>query len=110
LHIVDTLEMGSAFGISVQPRVTRDETLATEIDLDPYQTNDMQVIINSWLPFTLAMNSINRAMGNSDLYPFVLSPTVIAKLTFVHSVVHYMGETERVTGPTSRAGTPLPPS
>ena len=110
LHIVDTLEMGSAFGISVQPRIIRDETLATEIDLDPYQTHDMQVIINSWLPFTFAMNSINRAMGNSDLYPFVLSPTVIAKLTFVHSVVHYMDETERVTGPTSRAGTPLPPS
>ena len=27
LHIVDTLEMASAFGITVQPRLTRDEAL-----------------------------------------------------------------------------------
>jgi len=34
------------------------------------------------------MNSLNRAMGNPDLYPFVLSPAVVAKLGFVHDVVH----------------------
>jgi hypothetical protein len=27
-------------------------------------------------------------MGNQDLYPFVLSPPAIAKLSFVHDVVH----------------------
>jgi hypothetical protein len=88
LHIVDTLEMASAFGIRVQPRISRDETLAAEIDLDPYLTDGMQEIINAWLPLTFAVNSLNRAMGNSDLYPFVLSPAVIAKLDFVHHVVH----------------------
>jgi hypothetical protein len=88
LHIVDTLEMAYAFGIRVQPRVTRDETLTAEIDLDPYRTADMREIIDAWLPLTFAMNSLNRAMGNHDLYPFVLSPTAIAKLSFVHQVVH----------------------
>jgi len=88
LHIVDTLEMARAFGIRVQPRVTADETLAAEIDLDPYQTENMQDIIDAWLPLTFAVNSLNRAMGNQDLYPFVLSPAVIAKLSFVHDVVH----------------------
>jgi hypothetical protein len=88
LHIVDTLEMGAAFGIRVQPLVTRDETLSTEIDLDPYQSDNMEKLIGAWLPLTFAMNSLNRAMGNHDAYPFVLSPTVITKLGFVHSVVH----------------------
>jgi hypothetical protein len=88
LHIVDTLEMASAFGIRVKPRVSRDETLAAEIDLDPYRAGSIQEIIEAWLPLTFAVNSLNRAMGNHDLYPFVLSPAVIKKLGFVHQVVH----------------------
>jgi hypothetical protein len=88
LHIVDTLEMAGAFGIVVNPRVSRDETLAVAINLDPYQAATMQEIIDAWLPLTFAVNSLNRAMGNRDLYPFVLSPAVIAKLDFVHQVVH----------------------
>jgi hypothetical protein len=89
LHIIDTLEMASAFGITVKPRLTRDETLSAAIDLDPYAADtDMKAIIDAWLPLTFAMNSLNRAMGNPDLYPFVLSPTAVAKLGFVHGVVH----------------------
>ena len=88
LHIVDTLEMASAFGISVKPKLIRDETLSAEIDLDPYETASMQEIIDAWLPLTFAMNSLNRAMGNHDLYPFVLSPAVVTKLSFVHDIVH----------------------
>jgi hypothetical protein len=88
LHIVDTLEMASSFGIRVQPRVTRDETLSAEIDLDPYRVDSMQEIIDAWLPLTFAMNSLNRSMGNPDLYPFVLSPAVVTKLGFVHELVH----------------------
>lgn len=89
LHIVDTLEMASAFGIRVKPRLVRDETLATDIDIDPYDSNTgMQAIVDAWLPLTFAMNSLNRAMGNPDLYPFVLSPAVVTKLGFVHDVVH----------------------
>jgi hypothetical protein len=87
LHIIDTLEMASSFGIRIKPRVTREETLAARIDLDPYQTATMQEIIDAWLPLTFAVNSLNRAMGNYDLYPFVLSPAVIEKLAFVHDIV-----------------------
>jgi hypothetical protein len=89
LHIIDTLEMASSFGIKVQPRVSRDEALSAVIDLDPYAADvDMGEIIDSWLPLVFAMNSLNRAMGSPDLYPFVLSPTVVTKLAFVHDVVH----------------------
>jgi hypothetical protein len=60
LHIVDTLEMASAFGIKVQPGITKDETLTAVIDLDPYETAAMTDIIDAWLPLTFAMNSLNR--------------------------------------------------
>jgi len=33
------------------------------------------------------MNSVNRAMGRPDLYPFVLAPAVVEKLGFVHDLV-----------------------
>ena len=48
----------------------------------------MDRIIDSWLPLTFAVNSINRSMGIADLYPFVLSPTVIVKLAFIHNCIH----------------------
>ena len=80
--------MANAFGIRIRPRVTRDETLSVEIDQDPYQMADMKEIIEAWLPLTFAVNSLNRAMGNHDLYPFVLSPAVIEKLNFVHELVN----------------------
>lgn len=88
LHIVDTLEMARSFGISIRPKLIREETLSTQIDLDPYETVSMTKIIGAWLPLTFAMNSLARAMGNADLYPFVLSPVVVTKLGFVHDVVH----------------------
>ena len=53
-----------------------------------YQALDMTEINDAWLPLTFAVNSLNRAMGNQDLYQFVLSPMVIEKLTFLHEIVH----------------------
>jgi len=87
LHIVDTVETASAFGIRVQPRITRDQTMAANFNIDPYRGASMQEIIDAWLPLTFAVNNLNRAMGNADLYPFVLSPAVVSKLGFVHDVV-----------------------
>jgi hypothetical protein len=34
------------------------------------------------------MNSIHRSMGQGDLYPFVVTPVVTAKLQFIHELVH----------------------
>ena len=45
-------------------------------------------LIESWLPLTVAVNSLNRAMGQPDLYPFVLSTPALEKLAFVHALVH----------------------
>ena len=65
--------MAATFGIRVKPRLTRKEALSAEIDFDPYRTDSIQEIIDAWLPLTFAVNSLNRAMGNQDLYPSVRS-------------------------------------
>ncbi len=88
LHIVDTLEMARAFGISISPGIDADENLAAEVGFDPYAARNFLPLITSWLPLTFAMNSLNRCMGAGDLYPFILSPPVIEKLGFIHDVVH----------------------
>ena len=44
-------------------------------------------IIDNWLPLTYALNAVNRSMGLQDLYPFILGPKVIAKLSFIHGRV-----------------------
>jgi hypothetical protein len=41
-------------------------------------------------PLTFAVNSLNRSMGQPDLYPFVLSQGVIAKLGYIHALAHHM--------------------
>ena len=38
---------------------------------------------------------MNRSMGKDDLYPFVLAPTVIDKLAFVHRIVTRAGRQRR---------------
>jgi len=39
------------------------------------------------------VNSLNRSMGQPDLYPFVLSPPVLSKLGFVHQAMHQLATT-----------------
>ena len=71
----------------MRPKVAKGAGLATVIDFDPYAA-EMDRIIDAWLPLTFAVNSINRSMGQPDLYPFVLAPAVIWKLTFIHERIH----------------------
>ena len=101
-HMVDTLETASAFGLSVRPRVSRGADIATKIDFDAHHA-EMDRIIEAWLPLTFAVNSINRSMGLSDLYPFVLAPTVIAKLTFVHDRIRAQGDRKPASNGALRA-------
>ena len=88
LHIVDTLETAAAFGLRIAPMAGRAPGLAMAIDFDPCRQNDFDALLEAWLPLTYAVNSLNHSMGQPDLYPFVLAPTVIGKLRFVHGLVH----------------------
>jgi hypothetical protein len=88
LHIVDTLETASAFGLKVTPKIQRGPELSAEVDFDPHDVADLDRLIDAWLPLTFAVNSLNRSMGQPDLYPFVLSPSAIGKLGFVHERIY----------------------
>jgi hypothetical protein len=95
LHMVDTLETAYAFGLRIRPRAGQDGNLKTAITFDPYVETGFETIIEAWLPMTFAVNSINRSMGIDDLYPFVISPDVTAKLKAVHDIVKGAGAKER---------------
>jgi hypothetical protein len=91
LHIVDTLEMADAFGIRIRPKVDKKGALVSEVNFDPYRAGEVENLIEAWLPLTFAVNSLNRCMGERDLYPFILSPTAVRKLGFIHALVHAKG-------------------
>jgi hypothetical protein len=92
LHMVDTLETAGAFGLSAQNPVRRARPMIGHPLLDPYDTSDLQGLIAQWLSLAEVMNALNRSMGQPDPWPFVLSPNAIAKLGFIHAVIHEEGE------------------
>jgi hypothetical protein len=81
IHIVDASETAGAFGLVLNHG-------QVALDRDPYGQTPFDEILADWVPLTVAMNSINRSMGQRDLYPFVLSTPVEAKLRYIHEVVH----------------------
>jgi hypothetical protein len=87
IHMVDALETAHAFGIAIRPRQKNTESLVVEVPFNPYKDDTLAAIIEAWVPLTLAVNSINRSMGQPDLYPFVLNDAVQQKLAFIHDLV-----------------------
>lgn len=83
LHIVDASDTARAFGMRLRVRGAH-----VVVDTDPYVPGNLDDTLADWVPLTLAMNCLNRAMGQPDLYPFVLNEDVFAKLAFVDSLVH----------------------
>ncbi|HWG03786.1 MAG TPA: putative zinc-binding metallopeptidase [Beijerinckiaceae bacterium] len=91
LHIVDTLETAKAFGLTVHPHIAVGDELSADVSFDPYGAASIRTLIDAWLPLCFAVNSLNRSMGQPDLYPFVLSPAAIDKLDFVRRLLHPSG-------------------
>ena len=67
----------------------------SEKDFDSHNAQSMTQLIDAWLPIAFAVNSLNRSMGQPDLYPFVLAPRTIEKLGFVHALTHPRAKTAR---------------
>jgi hypothetical protein len=44
-------------------------------------------LLSQWQEFSVALNELNRSIGLSDAYPFVISPPVAGKLRFVHELL-----------------------
>lgn len=88
LHITDTVEMAGAFGIRARPNTQDDNLVLPPVSFDPYMAPDMGMIIDNWIPLASLLNNLNRAVGQPDAYPFILTPTIIDKLSFINSLVH----------------------
>lgn len=89
LHIHDTLQTAASFGLHVSPRAQTIPPEGGKLSARPrdaFLELDFDAIVGEWLPLTYAFNAASRSMGKEDLYPFVLAPTVIEKLAFVHDV------------------------
>ncbi|WP_027488839.1 zinc-binding metallopeptidase family protein [Allorhizobium undicola] len=85
-HMVDALETAYAFGLKTNPD-TDEDGLALDVNFDPYRVRSVKTLIRAWVPLTVAINGINRSMGQPDLYPFVVSDPVVAKLDFIHRLI-----------------------
>jgi hypothetical protein len=84
LHMIDTLETAKSHGLTLRaPAAEQGGKIAT----DEIAFFDFESLTGGWNAVTLAMNSLNRSMGMKDAYPFVLSPTVLGKLRFIHELV-----------------------
>jgi hypothetical protein len=86
LHIQDALEVANDFGLAGKRIFVDQQTQDGKPALSPKEAT-FDEVIRSWSELSVALNSINRSMGHADLYPFVLSPAVIAKLSFVYEVI-----------------------
>jgi len=100
LLIRDGLETAGAFGLEVgdpsQAAGRRPTPTVSDSRTGHRRFRDM---IDRWLGYTFALNAMARSIGQGDLYPFVLSETVVQKLTFVHEIIE--GPTGEVLGPGS---------
>lgn len=83
LHIMDMVETAYFFRLHVKPKGSSKE-LKTRVSFDPYNKKNFNEIIKTCVPLSFAVNSINRAMGIPDVYPFIISPKIIEKLNFIH--------------------------
>jgi hypothetical protein len=106
LHLVDTTEMAAAFGVRLRPRIDGRGELTARIDFDPYRLDTIEELIGNWVPLASLINNLNRAVGQHDAYPFVLTPLVIDKLGFIQKITREAGKVQwSVPGPD---GTQIP--
>jgi hypothetical protein len=87
LHIVDTIETAAGFGLTLRPRHPAADSMTADPKKAAKEEAGFDLILGTWFPLTYALNSLNRGMGLSDLYPFVLSAAAIEKLRFIHEVI-----------------------
>jgi hypothetical protein len=94
LHIVDTMETAASVGLAIH--LPDEAGMAPwPIGFDPYRAETSEELTGAWVPLSVALNTINRSMGQPDLYPFVLAPGIAPKLAFIHKLIAVAREAER---------------
>lgn len=76
MHLTEIVDSAVAVGLG--------SGTASEDGEDVYRSDNAQQLITDGAALGLALNHVNRSMGLSDIYPFVLSDAVRDKLVFAH--------------------------
>ncbi len=79
LHMVDFTDSFVSAGLSM-PAIPQ--------GYQPYAETDPEHLLTVAAEVAIAINDINRALDNSDLYPFVLTPQIRDKIAFAHGWLH----------------------
>lgn len=94
MHIMDTLETAKHFSITGSTsQIATDTEEVGELSLPQdsyffYSQTSIVSILDTWIDFSVILNSLNRSMGLNDAYPFVLTKSVRTKLSFIHYAIH----------------------
>ncbi|WP_092696865.1 zinc-binding metallopeptidase family protein [Acidovorax soli] len=87
LHMVDLLETAASYQTSLSvpdPHAAQRHQVSDPFASPRPAFDDM---VRQWVPLTLLLNSLNRSLGQSDAYPFALSPGALRKLRFAHDLL-----------------------
>ncbi len=102
LHLRDLLQTAHSYDLTVAQSSDQAD------DLDALAAApSVAGLVGRWLPLSYALNAVNRSIGQSDLYPFVLSPVVIDKLDAVHLAVRRLVSAQAAEAVPVTAAEPL---
>ncbi len=89
LHMCDTCDTATSLGLVVNSQLLEFTPFTLDALYDTQNENAVSFLtfINEWAGLTVLLNEMNRTMGQSDFYPFVLPDAVVTKLHFIHLVV-----------------------
>ena len=80
LHMHDTLETAHDVGLT---HITFDGAGTGADELGKFEQ-----MLKEWKVIAVAINSLNRSLGQHDAYPFVIAAPVAEKLRFIHHVIY----------------------
>ncbi|MCP5281129.1 MAG: putative zinc-binding peptidase [Rhodoferax sp.] len=89
MHMSDMVDTASSYGLSLDQARLEFKPFLHDVLYQPDHpgADKYLAFINHWAELTMLMNGMARAMGQPDIYPFVLAHQVVAKLQFIHLVV-----------------------
>jgi hypothetical protein len=89
MHMSDMVDTASSFGLSLDETRLEFKPFTHDVlyQADHPGADKYLAFVNHWAELTMLMNGMARAMGQPDIYPFVLAHQVVAKLQFIHLVV-----------------------
>ncbi|MCB2005466.1 MAG: putative zinc-binding metallopeptidase [Rhodoferax sp.] len=89
MHMSDMVDTATSYGLVLDQTRLELKPFGHDVLYQPDHpgADKYLAFINHWAELTMLMNGMARAMGQPDIYPFVLAHQVVAKLHFIHLVV-----------------------